>query len=57
MKRNLITNDYWSKDADEAILFDKIVTSLNAWKEAFDEGDYDEYAHEYDENVFAWYNR
>ena len=57
MKCNLITNDYWSKDADEAILFNKIVTSLNAWKEAFDEGDYDEYAHEYDENVFAWYNR
>ena len=34
MKRNLITNEYWSKDADEAILFNKIVTSLNAWKEA-----------------------
>ena len=57
MKRNLITNEYWSKDADEAILFNKIVTSLNAWKEAFDEGDYDQYAHEYDENVSAWYNR
>ena len=57
MKRNLETNGYWAKRPDDAELYNSVVASLTAAKEAYDEGDYDDNVDEYDENVYSWYNR
>ena len=57
VKRNLETNGYWTKQADDADLYNSTVVSLMSAKEAYDEGEYDDNVDEHDENVFSWYNR
>ena len=49
VKRNLQTNGYWSKDKGERQLFDTLVSVLEAQKQAYDEGDYDDDVDELEE--------